>query len=451
MRPRLPRDARLDRAIGIAVFFAMSTPSPRSEAQAPSLLADAVSLQALLAHAETHAPLMRRARAQLGYAEASETAAGVLLQDNPTVAFGIGPRVASLEDETDFDFFVSLEQRIELSGARGRRLEAATQLGERFEAALAHTRELVRYEVALAFEDSELAAHEMEIAASIVRYAEASLAIVQRRLAAGDTSAIELRLAETELAEAQLAALEATQSRQSAVCRLIELTGWPSSAALTLAGTTSPAGTSFAATEALPSLESLQQFATLHHPRLREAESAKLEARALATVAEREAWPTPAMGLELHREGAAGDAASYTVLGTLSLELPIWQQNQGARAHAIVDLEVASADQEALKHTLLSRLSTAYARLTSERARIELFESRLSAPLTESVDLVQRGFEAGELPLHEAIFTRNRLAAFQRDRFRAYASYQRARAELEYAIGARLSEVHTTPTPRGEP
>ena len=60
------------------------------------------------------------------------------------------------------------------------------------------------------------------------------------------------------------------------------------------------------------------------------------------------------------------------------------------------------------------------------------------ASFDESLGLLQRGLEAGELPLLEVSFARQRLLDAQLAALDARADYERAWIELERAVGARL-------------
>jgi outer membrane protein TolC len=143
---------------------------------------------------------------------------------------------------------------------------------------------------------------------------------------------------------------------------------------------------------------------------------------------------------EGHRVGAAAEGPNYIVLGTLGVALPLWQQNQGERARARADEHAALIDESATRSQLRARIASAHAQLTAADERVRLFATRIVPRLEESLALLQRGFEAGEISLVSVAVARERFLLVQRDGLASYADYYRSRVELEYLIGASLAE-----------
>ena len=63
------------------------------------------------------------------------------------------------------------------------------------------------------------------------------------------------------------------------------------------------------------------------------------EAEARATLAERETYPRPSIGVQYRREGNPTSEGPYDiVMGVLSVPIPSFQRNQGPRAQARADV-----------------------------------------------------------------------------------------------------------------
>src|SRR5690606_12114913 len=97
-----------------------------------------LSLDAILAYADRHAPDLQVARERLGLGDAAVAGAAPLLPDNPSLSVGAGPRIGP--DGSYTDLTASLSQRFEIAGERGLRLEAAGRTRDRLEAELDEAR-----------------------------------------------------------------------------------------------------------------------------------------------------------------------------------------------------------------------------------------------------------------------------------------------------------------------
>jgi cobalt-zinc-cadmium efflux system outer membrane protein len=395
-----------------------------------------VSLEELIAYAEAHAGSLAVVQQRRRYGAAERAGAEPLLGENPILELGIGPRLGG-DSQTDFDFVASLGQPVELAGERGARLDVASRLDERLDAELLAARGALRREVTLAYHAASVAREVARLAEQVVAFSEEVTRVARRRLDAGDGTVIELRVAEAELAQARGAQLDAARALRVARLELAELTGWSiESPPQVSAALPSP--------RPVPPLAFFARAASEHHPELRARRASVLEARARVELADREAWPTPTFGVQVAREGSAGSPANYIVLGTVGFALPLWQQHQGERARRRVDLDVARAEEEAAARAILARLARAHAELEVAVERVGLARAGVLPALEESLTLLQRGFDAGELPLFEVSFARERFLAAQRDAIAAHGEYCRALAELEYAVGAALPRADGT-------
>lgn len=407
-----------------------------------SALADApdLSLTELLAAAEAHAPAARLARQRLGYGAAAAEGAAPLLRQSPTLEFGIGPRFDGA-GERDFDFVASLAQPLEVAGERGLRRAAAERLGAQLEADATAVRWQVRREVTLAWSAAVAARLEVDATERLSAFAEELVRIARRRFQAGDIGSVEVTVAETDFAQARQARLSAQRALRLSRLRLAELTG----ASLELPPSVAA---DFGALHPPPALEPLLDRAPAEHPEVRSREAAVLEAKARRELADREAWPVPTLGVQVAREGSAGSPANYIVLGQVGLPLPVWQQNRGERAKTRVDEAVAQTEQSLAVRAWRLRVLRAHAELATASERLTLLTIEVTPSLGAGLALLKKGFEAGELPLLNVTAFRERFLQAQRTTIDAWADYHRARAELEFALGAELpSTPHAGVTP----
>ncbi|MCK6552675.1 TolC family protein, partial [Myxococcota bacterium] len=297
--------------------------------------AETVSLAGILSYADAHAPRLVAARQTRARAWAARTSAEVLVPSNPELTVAVGNRRAAAGAAVDVE--VSLSQAIEVAGQRGLRLEAAERVGERTEAEIEELRWAVHCDVHAAFHRALLAEERARLAARVVRFQEEVLTIVERQIAAGETAPLTLRLAEAEVAQARQVQLAAEQGFRASKLELAQLAGWP------ITTPPSPAGAVDAPREPAP-LEALARIARAHLPSLRSGAARAREAEALAEVADREAWPNPSLGVQVRREGdVAGPGSQTVVLGVVSVPLPAFDRNQGARAERRAEALVAAS------------------------------------------------------------------------------------------------------------
>jgi cobalt-zinc-cadmium efflux system outer membrane protein len=139
-------------------------------------------------------------------------------------------------------------------------------------------------------------------------------------------------------------------------------------------------------------------------------------------------------GVSVAREAHAPHP-NYIVLGTIGVTLPLWQRNQGERARTRVDEGVARTEQSAVAVVLRARIARAHSELEAAAERVRIFASTVAPSLEESLTLLRRGFDAGEIPLINVAVARERFLQTQRDALGAYFDYYQALADLEAAAG----------------
>ncbi|MBW2588957.1 MAG: hypothetical protein JRD92_18795 [Deltaproteobacteria bacterium] len=138
-----------------------------------------VSLGAMLAHADEHAPRMLVARAELERGQAAVDGASVVLQKNTIAGVTAGPRF--VEGAHGVDFQVWLRQPIEIAGERKQRRKAAAKFQEWTSKELEETRWLVHREVHAAFHTALVARERWEVVTKLLVSTEELLSVAERR------------------------------------------------------------------------------------------------------------------------------------------------------------------------------------------------------------------------------------------------------------------------------
>jgi cobalt-zinc-cadmium efflux system outer membrane protein len=364
-----------------------------------------------------------RTRVRLG--TGARAAASVPLAENPDLELTAGPRWSG--KRSDYDFSASLSQPIEIAGERGARQRAAARFEERLGAEADLTDFGLQIELAAAYRTAQLARAQERTAQRSLDFTRETRSIVERRVNAGESTIIELRVADGDLARAERDLNLARQSLRSATLELCALSGWPVVNPPLVAA-------ELPALRQTPNVARLLELASLRHPELRVRKAALAQARAETDLAAKEGWPAPALGAELSREGGVDGAAEWIVLGTLRLPLPLWQRNQAERERTRAAQAVAEAELEASSHALVVQIRRAASELDAAAERVKLSAASTAAS-EDSLSLLRRGLEAGELGLLDVTVARERFLAAEVAALAARADYEQAWLELERAVG----------------
>ena len=389
-----------------------------------------VSLPQLLAYADEHAPLLHLARSQRARTVAARARADVLLPSNPELTVAMGPRIERAP--TGLDVEASLMQELEISGARNARRVAASRVHERTEAEIEQTRWELSCDVREIFRRALVETQRVTLERQVLSFQGDVLRVVERQIHAGEIGPLSLRLAQAEVAQAQQLLAAAEQSLFSLRLRLAQLTGWSAAAPPELAG-------ELETPRDPPELQALLKQAHAQLPRLRALAARTKETEAQLTVADREGWPKPSVGVQYQRESNRAMEGIYNiVLGAVSLPIPIFQQNQAARAEARAELTIAQAEWLAQEQLLSGQIAQARSELVAAAARMQAYRGEILPHFAENLRLLARSFELGEIDLLALSAARERFLQIQADALHAQREYYVALSELERAIGQTL-------------
>jgi outer membrane protein, heavy metal efflux system len=365
---------------------------------------------------------VRTAEAEVRAARARLAGAAVPLAFNPELSGGAGSRGGDAGRTLEYE--VALSQRVELAGQRGARVAAARAALGAAEARLAATRARIAADVRELLGRVEAARLRVEVAAEAQRLAADAASATERRFQAGDVARIDVNGARIELGRAARTALGAEQEHAAAVTELeLALGAEPGTLDVVFelegedAGATSP-------------VDALVRDALAAR---RDVAAARLDvdaAAAEATLAARAAVPTPALGVSVAREERA-----HIVLGTLSVELPLFARGQAERGAASARVDQARIALAALERRAAQEVRLAVERVRAARRTLETFDPRSTAALAENLALAARAHQAGQIDLVRYQLLRHEALDARRERIDALEAVNRAAAQLDRALG----------------
>lgn len=388
-----------------------------------------VSLSQLLAYAGANAPALVVARQRAKVGDAEVEGAEVLVPYNPQLNINAGGRTSG--GVTGFEFGVSLQQRIEIAGERGARIEAA----ERSRDARQASADVVAWEVHVMvhalYYRLLVRKKQLEAAEKLASFTKSVRETINKRVEAGEDSPLKTIVADAELAKASQLVIAARQAQRVTSLNLAEVVGWPTAVPLAVEGDTSPPAP-------ITDASALTARALEEHPSKRWL---VMEIRAAEARVEREdleATPEPSIGINYDREAAVGGAAAHVWTGSLTFPIPLWQRNQAGRAQARAELGVAKARRSAFEVALGARIQAAAARVEAARERAQLFGSDLLPAFEDNLKKLKRAFELGEIDVLELAQIQERILVTQRAALRALEDYYAAVAALEGLSGVDL-------------
>ncbi len=389
-----------------------------------------VSLQAILAHADQHAPRLRVSRAELEWGKAAIDGASVVLRRNMVAGGAVGPRIA--EGARGIDFAVWLAQPIEIAGERKQRMRTAEKFDATTRKELLEVEWIVHREVHAAFHNALVGRERWQVVDKLLVSTEELVSVAERRLQAGDISPLAVRLAKGELAQARQTSLTAERAYRSAQLELAEVAGWsPDVLPEPIGGLDEP--------RRAPPIEALLELAESKHPGIAARQSAVGEAEARVKLEDREAWPEPIIGVRYTRESLPNvQIHEHIVQGTMALPLPFSQRNQEGRALARADLSVRKAKEQSFRQTLQARLRRAAITVDADANRIAAYGTEILPAFEGNLTLLRRAFELGEVDLLQVLVARERLLRIQQDALTAHQDYYRDVAALEAEVGTEV-------------
>ena len=411
-----------------AAFVPTGTPVDPSQVQA-------LSLEQLLVFGDAYSPAIQTARARIAMAEAPRADAETLLPSNPVVGLSVGPRVVA--GEAGLDYEISVQQAVEISGARALRLTAIDAARQTALASVNEVRWQTHVTVHRLFVDLLLAAERRAQAQQFVDFSASLREVARRQVEAGESSELILLVADADLAQTRESLINTAQSEASIRAQLAATIGWPNHALPKIHGTLPPIRRAPSTTALLTQMAS--------HPILRTRALALEALQADATRATREAWPVPSFGLSYAHEAAPGTGPEANVwLLNLSLPIPVWRTNQSGQAAADAALQVAHRQRDEAHIALRGALVQAALALNTAADRVALYAASVQPRLRANLALLERAYSLGEIDVHQVSLTRQRLLDVSRRALDARITYYENTATLEGLVGA---ELWTTPEP----
>jgi cobalt-zinc-cadmium efflux system outer membrane protein len=138
--------------------------------------------------------------------------------------------------------------------------------------------------------------------------------------------------------------------------------------------------------------------------------------------------------------GALRDKDKVLSFG-VSVTIPLFNRNQGAKAEAATAIAQAQRRREFVEQLVRAEVTSAYARYEAAQAALNIFEQGVLARSTENIKSMRGAYELGAFRMTELLSEQRRLLDSQREYTEALAERYKALSDLLSAIGAPADSV----------
>jgi cobalt-zinc-cadmium efflux system outer membrane protein len=339
---------------------------------------------------------------------------------------------------------VGIAVPIELGGKRRRRIELARAELEASEAEVADRERRLTNEVRALYAEALAAIRELSTLEELNDLDLQTTRFVQARVNEGETAPIELNQLRVEVERLRSRRALVEGRLKGTLLKLKSLTGIGPTEILRLRE-------DLQHPVALPSPASVDaavEIALRSRPDLRFARLSEEVAQAGLQLARAQAVPdlTPFTKYSNNRSvfedtpvGVLRDRDKLLTLG-VSIEIPIFNRNQGGKAEAAVAINQAQRRREFLEAVIRSEVQSAYARYEAAQAAVTTFEQGAIPRSSENVRTIRAAYQIGAFSITDLLVEQRRLLDVQREFTEALAERYRALADLQAAMGISVAQ-----------
>jgi cobalt-zinc-cadmium efflux system outer membrane protein len=411
-----------------------STTSLAQDTEPPVLESDrSITLQQALSEAVANNRDLAAARYELEIARARMTTAAA--PPNPELGVGQSTDLA-FSNEGEYQLSAGLSLPFPVAGRIKKQKSVAALDLQIAEANLADRQRLLVGEVRQAFYENFLADALLESKGALVQSARDLGEMTQKRFERGEISQVDVATAQLELQRLTAERDRLDLERESARYGLGRLLGRSPSEAVLIQG-------SWSRREMPEAAEALTNRALADRPDL-EAATLEIErAKADQMLARALKWEDWRAGVSyLRQRSAFANAIPNPLRDTdqlfdfgLSIPLPLRDKKLGPLAEATAAEQRARARVEALRFDIAAEIDRARERALAIEHVLGFYDSSVLVTAEKNIDLVQKAYNQGMADFLQVVLAYQQLANQRETYLNTLAQYQRARMELETAVG----------------
>lgn len=437
--------------LGIAVLFIGTVESVRAQQNnvqsaptpAPSLQyigQDGLSVERLVESAGSRRADLLAERQRLVIAEGQLVQAG--LRPNPVFNTDYGsPRL--LGGEAEYDFSAGLSQPFELGGKRGKRRAVAELEIQQVWAEISAIERQIAAEIRRDYTKAIAAARQLDVVERLLAADAELVRVTEARLSEGDVAPLDLNLVRVESERLKIQRIEARNELETALLRIRTLIGADVTEPLRLAPQTDrPPRLDLGLSE-------LTEKALNDRADLRAARIGERIGTAKINLARAQGAPdvTPSVRFSRSRVftalppsaggGIANNVDNELTFG-VSIDLPVFNRNQGGIASAVGEQTQAVRTREFLEATIRRDVAVAYGQYRAAAEKLVLYTTQILPRAEANLQTVRAAYNAGEFSVFEVVNEQRRLNENVTNYNRALEEYYTTLTALEAAVGGAL-------------
>lgn len=417
----------------------MQTPSQMTSQQ--FLTQDGLNIDRLIELGRARRADLLAARQRLAIAEGKLLQAG--LRPNPTLDAEYGsPRF--LGGESEYDLSVGVSQVFELGGKRRRRVAVAELERAQIRAEIAATERQLIVGIRTAYTNALSAARQLDVLERLIVGNEEIVRATEARLKEGDVAPLDVNLVKVENDRLKVQAIQAQSELETSLLEIRTLIGADLAESLRLAPQP----------ERPPrfdlGLSELTEIALRDRPDLQAARLGEELGAARINLARANAVPNVAGSVRYSRSkgivdlpGPVNGSDFITDLDNeltfgVSVDIPIFNRNQGEIASATGERLQATRTREFLESSVKRDVAVAYRKYRAAAESLVIYTTQILPRAEDNLRSVRAAYGLGDFSIFEVVNEQRRLAENVTNFNQILRDYYNALTELETAIGTTL-------------
>ena len=447
-------------ALAVAVIFAVTAstfsqqpvvPTPQTAVKLSSIefvAADGLSVERLIELGGSRRADLLAARQRLAIAEGRLRQAG--LRPNPTLDTEYGS-TRFLGGEAESDLSLGVTQVFELGGKRSKRVAVAELELSRVRAEVAALERALAVEIRAAYTNALSAARQLDVLEKLISANEELLRVTEERLKEGDVAPLDVNLVRVENDRFKVQAIQVRSELETGLLQIRNLIGADMNEALRLAP--QPDRPPRFDT----GLSELTETALKTRVDLRAARIGEELGSARIDLAKAYAVPNLSAGVRYSRNtsvidfparlggGSFPNPADNSLTFGVSVEIPVFNRNQGEIASATGEKIQATRHREFLESTIKRDVAVAYRKYRAAAESLVIYSTQILPRAEENLRAVRASYGLGEFSVFEVVNEQRRLTENVTNYNQIVRDYYNALTELETAIGTTLPALGFSP------
>jgi len=370
------------------------------------------------------------------------------LRPNPTLDAEYGsPRFLGGEAESDLS--VGISQTFELGGKRSKRVVVAELELQQIRAEVLTIERQLAVDIRTAYANALASARQLDALEKLIAADAEIVRAIEARLKEGDVAPLDVNLVKVESDRLKIQAIQVKSDLETQLLRLKTLTGTDIAESLLLAPQPDrPPRLDIGISELIEI--ALKERADLQAARLGEQVGA-----ARINLAKANAVPNIAGSVKYSRNkqiidfppaigGNTVNQDNELTFG-VSIDIPVFNRNQGEIASATGGQIQATRQREFLETTIKRDVAVAYRKYRAAAETLVLYSTQILPRAEENLSSVRSAYGFGEFSIFEVVNEQRRLTENITGYNQALRDYYMALAELEAALGTTIPPAGFAP------